>query len=293
MAKPGPSDDRYHLMIIDFHTHIFPSIFRKERARLFHEEPAFELLYRFPDARLAGRDELLRNMDDEGVQKSVIFGFPWNNADHFRLHNDYIMESVRLYPERLIGFCCFSPLSRRAPEEAKRCLNEGLSGIGELATYASLTSPDDTNIMGDLMEICSRHDVPILLHTNEPVGHQYPGKIQMSLTDLYNFLKRYPSNRIILAHWGGGPFFYALMKKEVKDVLSNVWFDTAASPYLYSPEIYRMAIKIIGAEKILFGSDYPLLKPERYFREIESAKLSSPSYKKITGKNAAALLGSG
>ena len=80
------------------------------------------------------------------------------------------------------------------------------------------------------------------------------------------------------------------MKKEVRQALRNVWFDTAASPYLYVPEIYRVAGEIVGFEKILFGSDYPLLKPKRYLEEMASAGLSNEAISKIAGDNAAQLL---
>ena len=277
-------------MIIDFHTHIFPSFFRNERGLFFPEEPAFESLYRSPKSRLVGRQELLKNMDEEGVHKSVVFGFPWEKEDYFRRHNDYIIESVQRHPDRFIGFCCFSPLSPKGFKEAERCLELGLSGVGELGIYNSGISFKDAVSFKDIMELCSQLDVPLLLHTNEPVGHQYPGKMPINLNQLYNFLMEYPSNRIVLAHWGGGLFFYALMKKEVREVLQNVWFDTAASPYLYTPDIYRVAGEIVGYEKVLFGSDYPLLKPGRYFEEMESANLSAQSIEQITGKNAARLL---
>ena len=64
-------------MIIDFHTHIFPSFFRNERDLLFPGESAFKSLYNSPESKLLGREDLLKNMDKEGVHKSVIFGFPW------------------------------------------------------------------------------------------------------------------------------------------------------------------------------------------------------------------------
>ncbi len=279
------------MMIIDFHTHIFPSFFRDKRSSFFSDEPAFDTLYRSPKARLVGRDELLNIMDEDGVNRSVIFGFPWENEDYYRRHNDYIIESVHRNPDRLIGFCCFSPLSPKGTREAERCLKSGLSGIGEMAVYSSdLTS----GVIGDLKEVmalCSQFDVPLLLHTNEPVGHNYPGKAPMTLSGVYDFLKTYPSNRIILAHWGGGLFFYGFMKKEVKEVFRNVWFDTAASPYLYNPEIYKIAGDAIGFEKIIFGSDYPLIRPYRYFQEMESIDLSSQSISQIAGLNAAKLLG--
>ena len=278
-------------MIIDFHTHIFPRLFRDDRAALFPGEPAFEMIYNSPQSSLAGVDELIRNMDEEEVDKSVMFGFPWQNEEYFKQHNDYIIESVNKYPDRLVGYSCFSALSSAGAKEAERCLGSGLSGVGELAVYESGLTSEITEALKDVMSLCSQFDVPMLLHVNEPVGHNYPGKAPITLLQIYQFIKTYSSNKIVLAHWGGGIFFYALMKKEVRDVLKNVWFDTAASPYLYSVDTYRIAGEIIGFEKILFGSDYPLLKPQRYFKEMASAGLSSEVIGRISGENAAGLLG--
>ena len=277
-------------MIIDSHTHIFPSFFQQKREDLLDQDPAFRDLYSSPKSRLADRESLLSTMDEEGVEKAIVFGFPWEKSEHFKRHNDYIIESVERHPDRLIGFCCFSPLSPDGPEEARRCLKAGLSGVGELAIYHSDAPFADISGLNEVMEICFRLNVPILLHANEPVGHDYPGKTGMNLRDLYSFLKKYPENKIILAHWGGGLFFYGMMKKEIKEVLANVWFDTAASPFLYDPLIYRVAGEILGFDKILFGTDYPLVRPRRYFKEMESAGLSEESIRNICGENAARLL---
>jgi predicted TIM-barrel fold metal-dependent hydrolase len=103
-------------------------------------------------------------------------------------------------------------------------------------------------------------------------------------------VNRFPLNKIVLAHWGGGIFFFKLLKKEVKEKLKNVYFDTAASPFLYDPEVYQIALKLAGPDKILFGSDYPLLPPARYFDEINKAELTDDEIKKICGLNAAKLL---
>jgi predicted TIM-barrel fold metal-dependent hydrolase len=112
----------------------------------------------------------------------------------------------------------------------------------------------------------------------------------MQLREILNFLRHFPENKIILAHWGGGIFFYYLMKKKIKDVLKNTWFDTAASPYLYDKEIYSIAAEIMGSDRILFGSDYPLIKPSRYFKEMKESGLSQDAVQKICGYNATALL---
>jgi predicted TIM-barrel fold metal-dependent hydrolase len=277
-------------MIIDFHTHIFPPEFREKREYFFDGEAAFKLLYSVPGSRLAGAEELIRNMDKEGVDKSVVFGFPWKTSDYFKRNNDYILNVVEKYEDRLIGFSTFFPLAKDAEKELERCLKSGLSGIGELAFYTSAISENTIKAFCPIAEIAQKFDVPILLHTNESVGHYYPGKTPMTLKEIYDFLDSFPDNKIILAHWGGGIFFYYLMKKVVKGVLKNTWFDTAASPYLYDKEIYAISTKIVGLDKILFGSDFPLIKPSRYFKEMKDAGLPKDTIEKICGENAASLL---
>lgn len=279
------------IMIIDFHTHIFPSYFRKKRQSFFNEEPTFQELYRSPESNLVGKDKILKDMDMGQVQSSVVFGFPWENEEYFKRHNDYIIESVQKHRDRLIGFGCFSTRSPQCSKEAERCLEAGLSGVGELAFYQSHFTDEDIGGLKEIMALCAQYDAVIMLHTNEPVGHHYPGKTVMPLSRLYHFIKEHPANKIVLAHWGGGLFFYGLMKKEVNEVFKNVWFDTAASPYLYKPDVYRIAGEIVGVERILLGSDYPLLRPKRYLEEMASANLTDQAIQKISGENAAALLG--
>jgi len=277
-------------MIIDFHTHLFPPNFSQDRDRLVHEDPAFRSIYNSPKARLADAEDLLKSMDDNGIERSVVFGFPWEKEDLFVRHNDYIIEAVHRYPDRLIGFCAFSPLSRCGARETDRCLSLGLSGVGELAVYGSGLTAEVIHALEEVMDLCLRADVPLLLHTNEPVGHVYPGKIPNTLKEIYDLVRAYPANRMVLAHWGGGLLFYGLMKREVRDVLQNVWFDTAASPFLYRPDIYRIAGDIVGFDRVLFGSDYPLISPKRYFKEMEAGGLSLEQMDQIKGLNAARLL---
>jgi len=72
--------------------------------------------------------------------------------------------------------------------------------------------------------------------------------------------------------------------------MQNVYFDTAASPFLYRPQIYQAASALVGADRILFGSDYPLLTQARLLREIDDTSLSDEEKQMITGGNAARLL---
>jgi predicted TIM-barrel fold metal-dependent hydrolase len=277
-------------MIIDAHTHIFPEKIRKNREKYFTEEPAFKKLYQSPKSRLIGAREMLASMDDSLVDKAVVFGFPWKDSLLFKQHNDYISEVVSRYPQRFIGLGCFDPFSEGVAAEARRCLQKGgLSGIGELAFYQTGIENSSLSRLKPVMEVCRGLDLPVMIHTNEPIGHSYPGKTPNTLAQIYQLIQSFPQNKIVLAHWGGGLFFFSLLKKEVKDSLKNVYFDTAASPYLYDADVYRLAIQRVGVAKILFGSDFPLLPPARYFDEMKTAGLSQDEIQQICGANAAAL----
>ena len=255
-------------MLIDFHTHIFPGSIRGHREKHFLSEPEFALLYSSNKSKMAGASELIGAMDASGVDKAVVFGFPWKTGETFTRNNDYVLEAVQRFPDRLIGFGCFDPCHPEAPQEARRCLENGLRGIGELAFYSCGIDADSLERLDPIMELCLSQNLPVLIHTNEPVGHVYPGKSPNTLRQIYRLVRKFRENTIVLGHWGGGIFFYNLLKKEVADSLANVYFDTAASPYLYDNRIYHIATQLVGSEKILFGSDYPLISPSRYIKEI-------------------------
>ncbi len=279
-------------LIIDIHTHIFPPEIGRDRKSFFRGEPAFELLYQDEKrGPLTTADGLIKAMDRDGIRTSVTFGFPWKQPELVRRSNDYVLEAMARYPQRLLGFACLNPELTEAREEGERCLQAGMKGLGELALYSPPAGGSWLEKMGPLVNLAARWEVPVLLHINEPVGHQYPGKGHQPFWEVYELIKSFPAARFILAHWGGGLWWYQLMKREVEKVLTNTWFDTAASPFLYRPEIYRYALQIIGPEKILYGSDYPLLGLERYLKELEQAGITEEQRSAILGRNSQKVLG--
>ena len=132
--------------------------------------------------------------------------------------------------------------------------------------------------------------VPLLLHVNETIGHSYPGKGMTPLERFYDLILLFPKLPFILAHWGGGLPFYELMPEAAK-AMGNVYYDTAASPFLYSKKIYGVVGQMVGAGKILLGTDFPLLSPQRYFKELKESGLSKEDQEKILGLNLSRLLG--
>ena len=277
-------------MIIDVHTHICPPEIRENRADYVDKGgEAFAAIYKDPKAKLAGAAELVAVMDEEGVDRAVAFGFPWSDRDTAMRHNDYILDAQTRFPGRIIGLGCFDPLQPWAWAEAERALDAGLRGLGELAIYEHGFDTDALDTFSALGEICRQRKAPMMVHVNEPVGHQYPGKAPLTLPMIYDLVQRLSEIDLILAHMGGGLFFYGLLKREVLQALERVYFDTAAVPFLYRPEVYKTAAQIVGADKILFGTDYPLLKPSRYFRDIDQAGLDESDRRLILGDAAARL----
>ncbi len=274
-------------MIIDTHTHIFPDSIRFKREAFFDREPEFALLYGSPKARMAGMDDLIHTMDTFGIDLAVTCGFPWRDPALSRLNNDYVLECVSRYPDRVKGLACFDVMSSGAVKEAERCIDAGLCGIGELAFYLAGIDEQALACLKPVMELLrSRGGLPCMIHTNEPIGHMYPGKTPVTLGQIYRLVKTFPDNRIILAHWGGGLLFYHLMKKEIKQALVNTWFDTAASPFLYDPGIYSFAVSAGMADKIVLGTDFPLLTIDRYQADLAQSGISSDAADKICGRNA-------
>jgi len=101
-------------MIIDFHTHVFPAHIKKNRSRYIDSDPCFAVLYSNPKAKLVTADELIAGMDEAGVDISVIANYGWTTHELCVETNDYILESIARYPERLVGFCSVQPQSSEA-----------------------------------------------------------------------------------------------------------------------------------------------------------------------------------
>ncbi|MBI5869688.1 MAG: amidohydrolase [Actinobacteria bacterium] len=276
-------------MIVDCHTHIFsPGVIAGREAHLQREE-WFAHLYGPTNAPMASARELVAEMDRCGVDKAVACGFAWNSFDLYVETNTYIADAVSRFPDRLIGFANVPPLHPKAISELKRCLELGLRGIGELKGSGQGFDLDDVEGLHPLTEFAYANDLPVLVHLSEPVGRFYPGKGGTSPRRGFNFAQSNPGLKLIFAHWGGGLPFYELMP-DVKEALASVWYDCSASPFLYRPDIYKLACDAAGPEKILFGSDYPLISPERYMSELADSGLEEPDRDAILGGNASTLL---
>lgn len=277
-------------VVIDFHTHIFPPWLRERRDEYIKCDPCFSLLYSRPEARMATAEELLASMDEAGIDVSVVLNASWVSHELCVRTNDYILDSVSRYPARLVGFCAVQPKAGDAAiAELERCAKAGAEGIGELRSDAQGFDLTDESTMKPLIDAALKHNLIFLTHSSEPVGHEYSGKGSITPDILYSFIRGFPDLKLVCAHWGGGLPFYALMP-EVDKALANVFFDTAATVFLYQPQIFKQVSSIIGSDKILFGTDYPLMHQNRVIAQIRSSGLCEKDRVKILGANARKLL---
>lgn len=276
-------------MIIDMHTHILPEIIRNNLKEYCNKDPLlgpmYWKIYGEKKAKMIGAEELIASMDKAGIEKSGVCNLPWSNHEICIKGNDYILESIAKYPQRLFGYCSIQPKAGNAAvSEIERCIAEGMIGIGELGLTIQGLDIEDNKFLKPVMETIKQLGVCLMIHCDEPVGHQYLAKGDFTPKKIYKLIKKYPDVTFILAHWGGGFFFYELMP-EIKKAAKNIYYDTSNSPFVYSPDIYRVAVDIIGSKKILFGTDYPLLNPQKQLKEIEDSGISKKDMKRIIGGN--------
>ncbi len=277
-------------MIIDAHTHIMSPEIASAKAAYLERDRWFDECYRDPGARFATAESLAASMDLAGIARSVVTGFAFADPGLCAASNDYIIEAVRRFPGRFVGLAAVQPdAGEGAVYELERCIGAGLRGIGELLPDGQGFDPARKETFLLLAAALQKYAAPLMMHASEPVGHSYPGKGKTWPPKILELAANFPELRIIAAHWGGGLPFYELMP-EVRLALSNVYYDTAATTYLYDFRVFRAAIAACGAAKILFASDHPLLKQDRLVKRIGAeAGLTEPELALVMGENAARL----
>lgn len=278
-------------MIIDFHTHIFPPRVRDQREDFLRQDATFAAMYSNPKAKIATAEDLLRSMDQSGVDVSVALGFAWTAQDLCRMHNDYLLEAATRSDGRIIPFCTVNPADDGAGTEIERCARAGAPGLGELRPDSQGWDP--AAAPGEaLASLAAKYRLVLLFHVSEPVGRNYPGKAGGALTAFFEFASRHPELRIVGAHLAGGLPFFAPMP-EVRQTFNHVYVDTAAQRLLYDHRAYDQMVRLIGAERILLGSDYPLVSQARQIEEVRSGIFRTDDLRLVLGLNAERLLARG
>jgi predicted TIM-barrel fold metal-dependent hydrolase len=272
--------------IVDSHVHVFPPEMVERREAYLGRDARFDALYSSPSARMATAGDLVRHMDETGIAVSVVFGFAFTDPGLCRLVNDYVIEAMQAWPARQAGLASHAPGAKAAGAAMERSQAGGRGGCGERTP--EVAGPETFGDLEPVAGLLRERGLPLLVHASEPVGHQYPGKGRFTPEECLAVAQKFPGLKLVFAHMGGGLFLYELMP-EVRQVLADVFYDTAAVPYLYGPAVYEVAAASAGPGKLLLGSDYPLLSPGRYLPHLEC--LGAEARAQIEGANARRLFG--
>jgi uncharacterized protein len=209
--------------------------------------------------------------------------------------NEEILEVAAANSDVMIAFASVDPGRKDAVERAKRLIDE--YDVRGFKFHPSLQHffPDD-RIAYPLYEVIAEHKLPALFHTGQTaVGSGQPGGggIRIKYSNpihLDDVAADFPDMPIIMAHpsvpWQDEALSIAVHKPQVYIDLSG-W-----SPKYFPPQLVRYANTLLK-EKVLFGTDYPALTPERWLKDFDALDMKPEVRPLILKDNAARLFGLG
>jgi predicted TIM-barrel fold metal-dependent hydrolase len=225
---------------------------------------------------------VIRIMDRIGIDKVCLSGMASLRSD-YRFGNDLIGEALKNYPDRLIGYAVVNPNypEKDIIEELDRCFNKlGMKAIKIHPVYHGC--PVDSSNYHPIFEYASARGCPILSHTWEGESEDDPS--------LFDKLSRdYPRVNFILGHSGARPRGVEKCIKLARK-RDNIYLDLACSLLMYFGVVENF-VKQVGADKILYGSDFVFHDPRPHLGKIAYARISDRDKVKILGLNAARIFG--
>lgn len=262
-------------MIIDFHTHIYPSMVA---AKIL---PAAERKLKV-DVPGSGQPlDLIGHMSRSGIKRSVLLPLAKGREDVSSL-NDWVLSVSK---DGLIPFGAIHPFMENLEEELDRLAACGVRGV-KIMPLLQEFYPDDQDCER-LYEGLIKRDMILVTHTGrDPLERE---EIFGTPDRFARVVQRFPDLRLGLAHLGG-----MRMWDEAREHLlpagGNVYFDTAYVSFYLDRLQMRELIQDIGADRVIFGSDYPWEVPGRAAEIIQGLDLSEEENEAIFWRNASLLL---
>ena len=195
--------------------------------------------------------------------------------------NEFIAREVAQFPDRLYGFGALHPDSPTLEEDIAHLRALGLHGV-KLHPDIQGFRLDDPRCFA-LAEQCEGV-LPLLLHTGDSrYDFSNPNR-------LIPLLRRFPRLTVIGAHFGG----YTIWQEAARQLagrFENLWVDCSSSFFAMDVAAGRALIDAYGADRVLFGTDYPMWDPQHELARLRGMHLAPETERKILYDNAAALFG--
>jgi len=222
-------------------------------------------------------DTLFPAMDAVGIDRSVIFDI-WHPEG--RRSNDITAEHVAAHPDRFTGFAYVTPLmpETMVPELERAVDQLGLSGIKLYPPFVEI--PFNDPIWWPIYEFANDRKLPLLWHTG--IEHASWPKYAADVAP------KYPDANFVLGHSGNCP----PARRQALDVAKdhpNVYLETCST--FRTPGAIEELVEEGGADRVIFGSDIPLMDPRTQLGKIITADISDEDKRLVIGGNAKRLLG--
>lgn len=263
------------MQIFDAHVHIYPDKIAEKAAANVGK------FYEIPMKYNGMISTLLENCRKAGVERCLVHSVATTHEQVCKI-NDFIHASVEASNGIFVGFCTLHP-SMTADEidaEVKRVISLGLHGI-KLHPDCQKFAIDDKHAM-EMYEIIDGR-LPILFHTGDK-RYNYSHPAQLKTAAL-----RFPKQRMIAAHLGG----YSEWENAVKTLpgIENIWYDESSSLNYMTPEKAKEYILAYGAERVFWGTDYPMWSASDEVERFNRIDLDEPQRRKILWDNITGFLG--
>ena len=190
--------------------------------------------------------------------------------------NEFIAGEVALYPDKLTGLGTLHPDSQDMAGDIGHIIELGLKGV-KLHPDIQAFPIDDSRCI-EMYEICEKKGLPILIHTGDNrYDYSNPNR-------LLPVLKAYEGLTVIGAHLGG----YSIWQEacEAYCGINNFYVDCSSSMPWLKPQETLKIIRSYGADKVLFGTDYPMWNPTKEIDGILSLGLDENEIMSILNMNA-------
>ncbi|MDR1183918.1 MAG: amidohydrolase [Coriobacteriales bacterium] len=259
------------MKIVDVHCHIYPDKIATK---------ATESVGRFYQIEMKGKgstSDLLACQEQANITASIVHSVALR-ADNVRSINDFIAEQVHLHPS-LIGFATMHQEFENMEAEIERCIALGLKGF-KLHPDSQGANADDPRLM-HLYEILEGR-LPLILHCGDyRWDNSHPRRIR-------EILHAFPNLVLNAAHFGGWSLC-DLAVEYLED--ENCFMDISSSSVYLGSRRTTELIHIYGAERILFGSDYPMWNPAEEVERFLRNNLSDAEREQICWHNAESFVG--
>lgn len=264
-------------MLIDVHNHIWPDKIAANIMEFFRREDTG-----YPLVSTCSLSGLLKNMDETEVDKCIVLDVALK-PDHVESINNWLL-SIR--SERIIPFGAMHPDYRDYKKEIRRLKESGIKGIKFQSTWQNCHIDDDRMLR--IFEAIGE-DMIVFIHAGGGRTKRN-SEIQAPPDRIARVLGLFPDITVVAAHFGGN---YMLEEAKKYLVGRKLYLDTSLPPALESRINQETILQIIrshGADKILFGTDFPLSDRKREAEYFHRLALNEKEKERILWKNAAELL---